>query len=375
MRKPKFINQKKNNKIKKIILIVSITIVVLVLLFLLTCYIFIHSYIKKMNLVDLSEPDKSIEYVEPLYIDEEDLEPDYEDIEENIPDSAPEEIDTVEDMIRTNMEDNQTPIISHKDVTNILLIGCDSRKKGGGGRSDAIIIVSINKKIKTITATSILRDVYLQIPGKKNNRINASYAMGGASLLLDTIKQNFKIEVDRFAAVDFYAFIDIVDSVGGVTLDVTDKEIKVMNKYIKEINRLTDKDEDLDILKEAGTYRLNGKQTLGYVRNRYVGTDFARTDRQREVLEKIFNGVKGLSLVELNNLMKKILPQVTTNLTEGEIFSMILSIPSYAGYDLQQLRIPVKGSYDYLRINKMSVLGIDFERNIKEIKNKIYNID
>ena len=216
MRKPKFINQKKNNKIKKIILIVSITIVVLVLLFLLTCYIFIHSYIKKMNLVDLSEPDKSIEYVEPLYIDEEDLEPDYEDIEENIPDSAPEEIDTVEDMIRTNMEDNQTPIISHKDVTNILLIGCDSRKKGGGGRSDAIIIVSINKKIKTITATSILRDVYLQIPGKKNNRINASYAMGGASLLLDTIKKNFKIEVDRFAAVDFYAFIDIVDSVGGV---------------------------------------------------------------------------------------------------------------------------------------------------------------
>lgn len=368
-------NPEKKTKLKKRLTIAGISIVGVLLILSISGYLFIRSYIKKMNLVNLDEPN-NISDQEELYIDEDDLEPEPEDIIEDIPDSTQEEIETVEDMIRHNMEDNQTPMISDKDVTNILLIGCDTRKKGGGGRSDAMIIVSINKKTKTITATSILRDVYLQIPGKRNNRINAAHAMGGAGLLLDTIKQNFKIEVDRFATVDFYAFIDIVDAVGGVTLDVdTDKEVRVINNYIKELNRLTGKDETLDQLPGPGTYHLNGKQTLGYVRNRYVGSDFARTARQREVLEKVFNGVKGLGLTEINDLMNVILPQVTTNLTEGEIFSIILSLPSYAGYELQQMSIPIKGSYENLRINKMAVLGIDFEKNIKEMQRVIYNVE
>jgi LCP family protein required for cell wall assembly len=327
-----------------------------------------------MDLVSLGDNRKIYE-LDDSYIDEAASEPEAEESAADIIDSPKEEIDNLEEKIRKNMEDNQTPIINDKDVTNILLIGCDTRKKGGSGRSDAMILVSINKKDKTITVTSILRDIYLQIPGKKNNRINAAYAMGGASLLMDTIEQNFKIKVDRFASVDFYAFIDIVDTIGGITLDVTEKEISVINRYIEEMNRLTGQDKVLDKITSPGTYLLNGKQTLGYVRNRYVGTDFARTARQREVLEKIFNGVKDLNLIKLNELMNKILPQVTTNLTEGEIFSMILSLPSYATYELQQWSIPMKGTYSNLRINKMSVLGIDFEENIKEIQRKIYGIE
>ena len=356
---------------KRIAVIIGVSFVLLILIICFVGYLFIRSYIKKINLVSVNE----LHSTEQGHINEDDLEPEPEDVSSDMVDSPEEEIQTIEDMIRKNMEDNQTPIISDKDVTNILLIGSDTRKSGGSGRSDAMIIISINKKTKTITATSILRDIYLQIPGKKNNRINAAYAMGGASLLMDTIEQNFKLKVDRFASVDFYAFIDIVDTIGGITLDVTEKEISVINRYIEEMNRLTGQDKDLDKITSPGTYLLNGKQTLGYVRNRYVGTDFARTARQREVLEKIFNGVKDLNLIKLNELMNKILPQVTTNLTEGEIFSMILSLPSYATYELQQWSIPMKGTYSNLRINKMSVLGIDFEENIKEIQRKIYGIE
>lgn len=361
----------KRKRVKNIFVITAIFVISLIILIFLLGYFFIRSYIKKMNLVTVD--DQLITEYE--YIDEDDLEPEPEDISSDIEDSPEEEIQILEDIIRENMEDNQTPIINDKDVTNILLIGSDTRKEGGSGRSDAMIIISINKKAKTITATSLLRDIYLQIPGKKNNRINTAYALGGAGLLMDTIEQNFKIKVDRFASVDFYAFIDIVDTIGGITLDITDKEIPVINKYVEEMNRLTGQDNDLDKLSSPGTYLLNGKQTLGYVRNRYVGTDFARTARQREVLEKIFNGAKDLSLTKLNELMNLILPQVTTNLTEGELFSMILSLPSYANYELQQWSIPMKGTYSNMRINKMSVLGIDFEKNIKEIQSKIYGIE
>lgn len=275
--------------------------------------------------------------------------------------------------LRANMEENQTPIMEDKDVLNILLIGSDTRKAGGNGRSDAMIIVSINKKTKTITATSVLRDIYLQIPGKKNNRLNAAYVFGGADLLMETIEQNLRIELNRYASVDFYAFIDVIDELGGITLEVTENEIAVINNYVTEINYLIGEELTLDHLLEPGLLMLNSKQALGYARNRYIGnSDFERTARQRRVLEQIFSGVKDLNLIELNDLVNILLPQVTTNLTKGEIFSLILGLPSYANYDLQQWRIPIDGSYSNMRIGGMAVLGVDFQSNIDEIERRIY---
>lgn len=370
----------KKKPTRKILIIIAISIVSIIAIILLAAYLLIHSYINKMNLVS-SESDlpNQLSDNEGDSIDEELdslLDQDHESGATDITDSPEEEINYAEDKIRVNMEENKTPIIEDKDVFNILLIGSDTRKSGGRGRSDSMILISINKKTKTITATSILRDIYLQIPGKKNNRINAAYSLGGADLLMDTIEQNFKLEVNRYASVDFFAFIDIVDAIGGVTLDVSEKEIPVINNYVSEINRLNGEEESLDNLTEPGTLLLNGKQALGYARNRYIGNnDFERTARQRRVLEQVFLKTKDLGLLELSSLMNKLLPQVTTNLTQGEIFSMILSLPSYAKYDLQQWSIPVNGSYSNLRIEGMAVLGIDFERNIGELQRRIYDTE
>lgn len=362
---------RKKEKLKKAVIIIGASIVSAILLLGLTTFLIVRSYIRKMNLVTLEEDYSPAEAaLEP------EVEPESEDMADEAYNSPQEEVDTVKASIRRNIEDNNTPIISDKDVTNILLIGSDARKKGGTGRSDTIILFSINKSTRTITATSILRDIYLQIPYRKNDRINVAYAMGGAKLLMDTIEQNFKIQVDRFAAVDFYAFIDIVDTIGGVTLDVTEEELPVINDYVAEINLLTGEEKSKDQLTEAGALLLNGKQTLGYVRDRYVGNnDFERTSRQREVLKKIFDGVKGLRLSEINRLLNVFLPQVTTNFTEGELFSMILDIPAYTKYDFQQWSIPVNGSYKDMRIDRKAVLSIDFEVNIKELQSRIYNID
>ncbi|NLZ83040.1 MAG: LCP family protein [Clostridiales bacterium] len=375
---------------KKIIIVILIPFIIALLALSLIVFLFIQSYINKMNLVErenisshdethcaegIDINDKSSilldKSVQDQIIDE--VLEDEDVYDSSIVDASREEIDLLAEKLRANMEENQTPIMEDKDVLNILLIGSDTRKAGGNGRSDAMIIVSINKKTKTITATSVLRDIYLQIPGKKNNRLNAAYVFGGADLLMETIEQNLRIELNRYASVDFYAFIDVIDELGGITLEVTENEIAVINNYVTEINYLIGEELTLDHLLEPGLLMLNSKQALGYARNRYIGnSDFERTARQRRVLEQIFSGVKDLNLIELNDLVNILLPQVTTNLTKGEIFSLILGLPSYANYDLQQWRIPIDGSYSNMRIGGMAVLGVDFQSNIDEIERRIY---
>ena len=369
----------KGKKMKKI---TGITAAVIA--FLILCgYLLAHSYISKMNRVEALSKDGVIKETSGADITDEDSRLDTDSSEEALgadasgddssgEDASPELISSAEEAIRKNMEDKSTSVLSDKNVFNILLIGTDNRKVGENSRSDAMILLSINKKSKTITSASLLRDIYLQIPGKNNNRLNAAYAYGGPSLLMNTIEQNFKVSVDRYASVDFYVFMDIIDAVGGVTIEVTDKEIPIINNYLAELNSLRGEKEGTDYLQEAGVLKLNGKQALAYARNRYIGTDFERTARQRRVLSEALQKVKKLNLIQLNSLLNKLLPQITTNLTEGEIFSMILSIPKYAGYKMDQSHIPVDNSYQFMRIRGMDVITLNFDKNIKVLQEQLY---
>lgn len=361
-------NRKHSISVKGKPLKVFLIALVMISTLILCGYLILHSYINKMNLVkETSESDTNLQ--QPIT-----EETDSEDANSTLPDSPEEDITTLENKIRKNMEENSTPIQYDKNVFNVLLIGSDTREIEGSGRSDAMILVSINKKSKKIIATSFLRDIYLQIPDRSNNRLNAAYAFGGPDLLMDTIEQNFRIQVDQYASIDFYSFIDIVDAVGGVTLDVTEEDIPVINAYILELNRLTKQKEDKDYLTKSGTLQLNGKQALAYSRNRYVGNgDFSRTEKQRKVLEQVYMKIKDLNLLQLKELFDIVLPKVTTNLTEGEIFSMILALPSYVNYQLEQWSVPASDSYESLRIRGMAVLGIDFDESIQEINRRIYN--
>lgn len=354
------IEQKSNSKWKKLLLLILFAIGLLVLI----VYLLVHSYISKMNISSLQNTNTQAE-VEDIDLSE--------DAGSTEPDSPANEIENAENVIRKNMEANSTTILSDKNVFNILLIGTDARTKGENSRSDAMILVSINKKNKTIIATSLLRDIYLQIPGKNNNRLNAACAFGGPELLMDTIEQNFKVAVDRYVSVDFYVFMDIVDAVGGVTVNVTKEEIPIINDYIAELNRLQGEENGVDYLTSPGELKLNGKQALGYARNRYIGTDFERTARQRRVLEQAFDKVKKLNLLELNKLLNQLLPEITTDLSEGDIFSLILSLPKYTGYEVNQWSIPVDNSYQFMRIRGMEVITLDFNRNIEALRAKIYD--
>ena len=255
------------------------------------------------------------------------------------------------------------------DMLHILVIGCDSRSQGGVGRSDAMLLFSVNEETEKIHMTSIMRDSYVAIPGKGNNRLNAAYALGGGSLLLDTVETNFDVNVDKYVAFDFYSFVDIVDCLGGVEINVSEAEIPVLNGYVKELNALNGRPEGTYYVTESGLQHLNGTQALGYSRIRYVGNaDFERTSRQRTVVTKAFEKVKGLSLIEINNLLNTFLPQIKTNLTQEEILSLALKALDYLQYDLDSLRLPVDDSYRHMQINGMSVLGIDLEQNRQALK-------
>lgn len=263
-------------------------------------------------------------------------------------------------------------LAEQKGVKNILLLGTDERVSGETSRSDAIIVLSINENRKKIVMTSILRDSYVEIPGYGKNRINHAYQMGGAALMIQTIENNFKIPIDSYAKVDFFSFMGIIDKLGGVPITVTQEELGYLNGYIAEINTLQGLPVNDGQLAQAGNYQLNGKQALAYSRIRYIGTDFARTERQRTVLDGLFQQLKTASPKELYEVAATILPDITTNIGNMDLTKMIAKSVFYMKYDIIQNRIPMDGTWNDLVVGGQEVLEIDFEANREGLKSMIY---
>ena len=259
-------------------------------------------------------------------------------------------------------------------VTNILLIGNDSRENGEDGRSDAMILLSISNKTKKIYMTSLLRDMYVDIPGHKGNRLNAAYSYGGAELLMETIEQNFDIHISRYVLVNFEAFANLVDAVGGVDLELTGKEVEYVNGYLVEYNILLGRPEGTDYFEDTsgGMVHLNGPQALAYCRNRYIGTDFGRTERQRKVLTAVIHKLPQGMLTNSQGLIDGLMPNLTTNLTQTECYQLGLMAPKAVTYDIIQNSIPLEGTYKDATIREMAVLEVDFEANKKFLKENLY---
>lgn len=242
-----------------------------------------------------------------------------------------------------------------KDVLNILLIGQDTRSREERSRSDTLILVTVNKPADTITLTSFMRDLYVQIPGYQDNRINVAYLLGGTTLIDSCLQKNFGVSVDGNIVVDFYGFMDIVDMMGGIDIELTAEEAEYMNE-----NFSWDVDDGVDDVWNLteGMNHLSGTQALSYARMRNVGnSDYQRTERQRLVLTKLIEKAKGLSVSELNLLLQHALPMITTDIENAQLLSYALELfPMLPELEVNTLRIPVNGSYKGVYIDKMAVL-------------------
>ena len=264
--------------------------------------------------------------------------------------------------------------LKENGVVNILLIGSDSRTEGDDGRSDAMILLSVSSKTRTIHMTSLLRDMYVDIPGRNGNRLNAAYSFGGPELLLETVKQNLGIEVNRYAVVNFQAFANLVDAVNGVDLELTNEEVKWVNAYLNEYNELRGMPMETDYLDTSlsGMIHLNGAQSLAYSRNRFIGTDFGRTERQRKVLSAVMKKLPAALVSNPNGLINGLFPNLTTNLTQTECLRLSLMGGKLLTYDIVQESIPLEGTYSSVTIRGMDVLQVDFDRNRAYLQEQLY---
>lgn len=242
--------------------------------------------------------------------------------------------------------------MGNSKVVNILLVGQDAIKDSGS-RSDSMILCTFNKKDNTITITSFLRDLYVKIPGHKSNRINAAFRFGGTELLNETLQKNFGIEVDGNVQVDFSCFEQIIDKLGGVTIELTEEEADFINTNLKE-----------DTLTE-GTHVLTGAQALMYARDRYDRDgDFSRTNRQRKLLNELLKTYKNKTLPEMLELIQDILPMISTDISKADLTAYAVSLgPMLSDAEIRLQAIPVEGGYYDARIDGMAVLVPDLDKN------------
>lgn len=260
-------------------------------------------------------------------------------------------------------------------VQNILLIGTDARDiTTERGRSDTILLLSMNSMTEKMYLTSFMRDAYVEIPGHGSNKLNAAYAYGGAELLMDTLEQNYQISIDDYLCVSFMGFAGIIDAFGGVEIDVSDAEAQAVNEILQsEVNALAGDDIMSDFLDKGGKFILNGKQALSYARIRYVGNaDFERTSRQREVMTQIFQNVKSKAVTAVPELISSALPHVGANMSTMDLYLLSLKAPMVVSYDIEQLQIPANGTYTPADIDGQSVLQVDFNANTQLLEDTVY---
>ena len=178
--------------------------------------------------------------------------------------------------------------------------------------------------------------------------------------------------MDRYVAVDFYSFMDVIDTLNGLFIDVSEEELDVTNSYIWSMNKLMGEEWSNDWIWSTGMQDLNGKQTLAYVRNRYTGSDYERTARQREVIDQLIQRALTASPATLVDLCQVILPQVTTDMTKSEILNYAANMIAYMDYEIVQQQIPTAGTYQGASIKGMSVIKIDMEDNIEFLRGTVY---
>ena len=266
-----------------------------------------------------------------------------------------------------NTEDlNNSNLVNDNMILNVLLVGSDSMSAGDGGRSDSILILSVNMRTKKIKITSIMRDTWVSIPGYPKDRINASYAYGGCKSVIDTIHRNFGIYIDRYACVDFAGFSKIIDSIGGIDIYLTEQECSYINKYSENKN---------NVLKiSSGVKHLTGTQALQHARNRNsIGSDYDRTTRQRQVIKSVIEKMKSVNITEITNLVSKLAPIVTTNFKQSEIGRLVLSCLDYLKYDIEEFRIPTDDNVRNETYSQKMVLVINNMSKAREdLKKFIY---
>ncbi len=316
--------KKKGKKGLKIFGIIVLILVILLVLIVGSVFIFINSKLSKIQQVDIDETDLGVS----------------SEVEENL-----------------------------SGYRNIALFGIDSRDSslGKGNRSDCIIIASINNETKEVKLISVYRDTYVNIEGYGLDKITHAYSYGEAPLALKTLNENFDLNITEFITVNFDVVAEAINALGGVTIDIEEDELEYINEYIEATSESTGIESEK--ITSAGTQTLDGVQAVAYSRIRYTeGGDYKRTERMRTVVEAMVEKFKTKSISEMNEIIDQILPEVYTNITSSDIFSLLPSIASFNITDSIGWPYEVRG----ITLDRWYGVPVTLESNVKQLHEEAF---
>jgi len=259
-----------------------------------------------------------------------------------------------------------------KDVFNILLLGVDDINDLG--ITDTIMLLSVSKAEKKLKLTSLMEDTLVNIPGYRVDKLSVAYALGGTQLMMNTVRQNFGVDVHRFALVNYFTFADAVDILGGVELELTAEDTGYINDLL-QVNG------ESDFLTETeGKINLNGNQALCYVRNcggeingkNYVGDDFTRGEKQRAFMQAVAKKLSQADATQIRQLAGTILPILNSDLTMEEMQLFVANIYTYLDYTVETSAVPFENGWSYSDDMKSRIEVKNWPEEQGKLKDLIY---
>ena len=346
------------NRKKPIGIIIAISIVLLLTIMTLLGWAYYNS---KLDLIQYDDGSKEIDTSTSYAIDNDEL-----DIAD-LPD-APEDVDA-----SGGIEILEGDIYHDDNVVNILLLGTDERTDefNENARADAIMVMSLNTKEHTIKLISIERGIGVPVPGRNDDWITHTFRYGGAALTMQTVRDCFKLDVERYVRVNFNVVSKAIDKIGGVDIELTQAEAEHLNSAKKNYY---ESGSDIQTV-HAGTNHLNGDTAMAYARIRKIDSDWKRIERQRTVIQAAINQVKNSDIFTLNALADAILPMVQTNLTKAEITRLMLEVPAFLseGSKMKQMTIPTyETCWNSVGVDGRKMIGVDFEANAQILREFFY---
>lgn len=345
--------KKNNTGLKKIIAVLGVAIIFVV-------FVAVETYVSKFNL--MQKGNENTEHIGTIDENDEAVKADNDAIN-----SALKDVDEAESI------EAEGDIVSSEDVLNVLLIGTDERTEefSDNARGDSCMLLSLNKKTMEVKLISFERGMGMPIlsgPYKgQYDWLTHTFRYGGADLMMQEIRECFKVDVNHYIRVNFATFEKAIDAIGGIDVELTKSERDGLNGLV--YTNATTRQEV-----HEGINHLDGYDALQYARIRFIDNDWKRIERQRNVINQAIKQTQKLSLKQLNDVLNTVLPLIETNFTIGEITSLLPLALKYDQITVDQMTIPAQGTFGNMKgMNNRSMFAVDFEANSRILEEFIYN--
>lgn len=239
-----------------------------------------------------------------------------------------------------NFSDILSSVTVSDDITNILLIGTDERSSKEKGRADSIMIATLDEKHGKLKLTSVARDTYVEIRGRGKEKVNHSYAYGGAELLIDTLENSMNIKISNYVRINFKSFTELIDALGGLKLDVKQSELKELNKYIPECYNASIQSKPMKLIENSGVQTLNGYQSLSYARIRKNDSAIERDRRQRAIMQALMDELSSINVLEIPKVLSVVTKYIKTDMNTSKMIKYAQKVLKIGNFNIYQTEFP-----------------------------------